>query len=94
MPDVLVLSSMDLTPVFAQPQGQEENTFEGQMLQRGLFNQLKSSLCQLVQHKGEVLEGDAPPTLRSVSMETVQETSKILIFADISGRITQFVSTD
>ena len=30
MSDVLVLPNMDLTPVFARTQGQEENSLEGQ----------------------------------------------------------------
>ena len=85
MSDVLILPSMDLTPAFARPQGQEENSLEGEMLQRGLFNGFKCRLCQLVQHQGEVPGGDAPPTLRSVSMETIQETSEIIIFTDIYG---------
>ena len=74
---------MDLTPAFARPLGQEENSFEGQILQRGLFNGFKWGLPQLVQHKGEVPGGDAPLTFGSVSMEAVQEMSEILIFTDI-----------
>ena len=88
----LVLLSMDLTLVFAQTQGQEENRLEGQMPQRGLFNWFKWSLCQLVQHQGEVPGGDTPPTFRSVSVETIQKTSEIRIFADIYGQIPQFDS--
>ena len=76
---------MDLTPALARTQGQKENSLEGQMLQRGLFYWFEWSLCQLVQHQGEVPAGDAPPILGSVSMEIVQETSWILIFADIYG---------
>ena len=57
------------------------------MLQRGLFRGFKWSLCQLVQHQGEVPRGDARPTFGSVSVETFQETSEILIFADVNGRI-------
>ena len=92
MSDVLVLPIMDLTPAFARPQGHEENSLEGQMLQRGLFNQFEWSLCQLVQHQGEVPGGDAPPTIGSISNETGQEMSEIFAFADIYGRIPQFVS--
>ena len=87
MPDIFVLSSMDLTPAFTRTQGQEENSLEGQMLQRGIFKGFKRSLCQLVHHQGEVRGGYAPPTLRSVSVEIIQETSEILIFADIDRRI-------
>ena len=61
------------------------------MLQGGLFNGFKGSLCELVQHQRKVPGGDAPPTLGSVSLETIQETSEILIFTDIHGRISQFV---
>ena len=54
---VILLPSMDLTPAFARTQDQKENSLEGQMLQRGLFKGLKWSLCQLVQHQGEVPGG-------------------------------------
>ena len=40
-----------------------------------------------VEHQREVPGGDAPPALGSVSMETIQETSEILIFADIYSDI-------
>ena len=52
----------------------------------------KRTLCQLVQHQGEVPGGDTPLTLGSVSVEAVQEMSEILIFADINGGISQLVS--
>ena len=55
------------------------------MLQKGLLKGFKLSLCQLVQHQGRVPRGDAPQTLRSVSVEAIQETSEIFIFADIDG---------
>ena len=42
-----------------------------------------------MQNQLEVPGGDAPPALGSVSMETIQETSEILIFADIYGRVAQ-----
>ena len=83
---------MDLTLTFARPQGQEENSLGSQILQIGLFNPFEWSLCQLVQHQGEVSGGDAPPRFGSVSMETVQETSEILIFAETYGRISQFIN--
>ena len=86
MSDVFLLPNMDLTPVFAQTQGQKEYSLENQVLQRGLFNGFKWSLCQLVQHLGEIPRGDAPLTLRSVSMETIDEPSEILIFPNIYGR--------
>ena len=85
MSAIFVLPSMDLTPAFTRTQGQKENSLEGQMLQRGLFKGFKGSLCQLVQHQGKVPGGDAPLTVRSIYVETIQETSEIFIFADIYG---------
>ena len=76
---------MYFTSTLARPKGQEENCLEGQMLQRGLFNWFKRSLCQLVQDQGEVPEGDFPPAFGSVSVETIKETSEIFIFADVNG---------
>ena len=84
---------MDLTPVSTRTLGHQKNSLEGQGgFQGGLFQGFKGSLCQLVQHQREVPGGDAPPALGSVSMETIQETSEILIFADINGDVAQFVS--
>ena len=45
----------------------------------------KVSLCELVQHQGKAPGGDAPLTLGSISVETIQETGETLIFADING---------
>ena len=87
MSDISVLPSMDLTPAFTRTQGQQEISLEGQMLQRGIFKGFKGTLCQLVQYQGEVAGGDAPLTLKSVSVEAIQETSEIFIFADIDRRI-------
>ena len=81
--NISVLPSMNLTSTLTRPKGQEENRLEGQMLQGGLFNWFKRGLCQLVQNQGEVPGGDSPPAFGSVSVETIQETSEILIFADI-----------
>ena len=83
---------MDLIFVFAQPYGQEENRFEGHVLQRGLFNWFRWSLCQLVQQQGEVPGGDSPPSLWSVSVETIQEASEIFIFANINEWVSLFIS--
>ena len=58
---------MNLTPVFARTQGQEENSLEGQCFKEASLRGSNGS-CQLVQHKGEVPGGDAPLTLRSVSV--------------------------
>ena len=44
-----------------------------------------------MKHQGKVPRRDAPPTLVSVSLETIQEMSEIFIFADTDGRISQFV---
>ena len=44
-----------------------------------------------MQHQGKIPRGDTPTTLGPVSVETIQETSEILIFADIDGQIPQFV---
>ena len=83
MSDIFVLPSMALTPTFTRTQDQQENNLKGQMLQTGLFKGFKRSLCQLVQHQGEVPGGDAPPPFRSVSVEAIQEVSEIFIFTDI-----------
>ena len=73
---------MDLTPVFAQTQAQKKYSHEGQCFKEDpLLVQMEP--CQLLQHQGELPAGDAPPTLRSVSIGTVQEMSEILMFADI-----------
>ena len=87
MSDISVLPSMNLTPPFTRTQGQQENSLEGQILQRDLFKGFKRSLCQLVQYQGEVPGGDVPPTFRSVSVEAIRETSEIFILADIDSCI-------
>ena len=76
---------MKLNPAFTRTQGQKENRLEGQMLQGGLFDGFKWRLCQLGEHQGEVPGGDTPLTFKSVSVETIQETSEMLIFADINS---------
>ena len=83
---------MDLISAFTRTQGQKKDSLVGQMLQGGLFNGFKWSICQLVQKQGEIPGGDAPPTFGPVSVETIQETSEILIFADIYGCISQLIS--
>ena len=50
------------------------------MLQGGLLNWFKGSLCELVQNQRYVPGGDTPSALGSVSVETVQETGEIFIF--------------
>ena len=73
------------SPTFNQTHGQKEDSLEGQMLQRGLLKGFKWSLCQLVQHQGEVPGGDAPLTLGSVSVEAIQETNEILTLLIFMG---------
>ena len=90
--DVSTLPSMNLTSAFARTQGKEKNCLEGQMLQGGLPNWFKGSLCELVQNQRKVPGGDTPSALGSVSVETVQESGEIFIFADVEGRISQFIS--
>ena len=62
-----------------------------QMLQQVFFKVFQESICKLVKHQGKVPGADAPLTLGYVSVEAIQELSEILIFADINGRISQFV---
>ena len=47
-----------------------------------------------MQDQGEVPGGDFPLAFVSVSVETIQETSEIFIFADVNGRVSQFISND
>ena len=82
---------MDLTPAFARTKGQQEDSLESQVFQGGLFKGFKGSLCQLVQYQGKVPGWYAPPTLGSVSMESIQDVGEILIFADINDGISQLV---
>ena len=86
MSDIFVLPSTDLTPAFTRTQGQQKNSLEGQMLQRGLFKGFKKSLCQLVQHQREV-PGGMPLRLLGLSLEAIQDTSEIFIFAVINGGV-------
>ena len=67
------------------PKAKRENRLESQMLQGGLFNRFKWSLCQLVEHQGEVPGGDTPQSFGSISVKTIQETNEIFIFADMNG---------
>ena len=46
---------------------------------------------QLVHYHRKVPRGYAPPTLGSVSVEAIQGTSEIFIFADINGEVSQLV---
>ena len=50
----------------------------------------KGSLCNLVENHGKVPRRDASPILRSVSVETITETSEVFIFADINGDFPSF----
>ena len=62
------------------------------MLQRCLPKGFKWSLCQLVQYQGKVPGGNSSPSFGSISVETIQETSEIIIFADTDCRIPQLIS--
>ena len=86
MSDVLVLSSMDLTPAFATPKGQDENSFEAQLLQRG-FKSVQIEPLSAGSKPGKGSRRGFPSALSvlSVSVETIQETSEIFIFADFNG---------
>ena len=75
---------MNLTPALARTQNQEEDSFEGEMLQGGLFKGFKRSLSELVEYQRNVQRRDASAILRSVSMETIQETSEIMVLIDIA----------
>ena len=90
MSNISVLPSMFLTSRLAQPQGQEENCHEGQMLQGGLFNWFKMNLVSWCKNQREVR--DSPPAFGSVSVETIQETNEIFILTDIDGGIFQSIS--
>ena len=39
----------------------------------------------MVQDQGKVPRGDASATLRSISVETIQEMSEIFVLADFNG---------
>ena len=45
----------------------------------------KGALCELVKKQRKVLRGNAPLTVRSVSIETIQQMSEIFVVADING---------
>ena len=63
MSDVFVLPRMDLTPVFARTQGQEENSLEGQCFKEASLRGSNGALLI-----GATPGGDAHPILRSVSV--------------------------
>ena len=67
MSDVFVLLSMDLTLVFARTQGQEENSLEDQCFKEASLRGSNEAL-PISATPGVVPGGDAPPTLRSVSV--------------------------
>ena len=67
MPDVFLLPRKNLTPVFARTQGQEENSLEGQCFKEASLRGSNGAL-PIDATPGEVPGGNAPPTLRSVSV--------------------------
>ena len=81
MSDILVLPSMDLTPAFTRTQGQQEDSLEGQreVSLRG-SNGAFVSWCKT---RGRFQEG-MPLRPLGLSLETIQETSEIFMFADIN----------
>ena len=76
---------MDLTHAFARTQGQEENSLEGQSFQKEAFSLVRMEPLSAGVASGRSSGGDTPPPFGSVSVETIQETSEILIFADVNG---------
>ena len=68
MSDVFLLPSMDLTPVFSRTQGQEEDTLEGQCFKEASLRGSNGAV-PIGATPGGVPGGDAPPTLRSVSVK-------------------------
>ena len=56
------------------------------MRQGALFNGFRGSLCKFVKHQGKV-PGDISPTIGSVPVVAIQETSEILILVNINGKI-------
>ena len=56
------------------------------------FNWFKMNLVSWCKNQEEVPGGDSPPAFGSVSVETIQETSEILILTDIDGQISQTIS--
>ena len=76
------LPSMNLTPVFARTQGQEENSPEGQCFKEGF----QWSLANLCNTRGRFQEG-MPFRPLGLSLKTAQEMSKILIVLKFIGEL-------
>ena len=82
-----------MTDVFVEPsmaicvyQNTElKNCLEGKVLQGCLFKGFKGSLCELVKYQRKIPRGDASATLRSVSMEPLQEMSEMFFLAVTDG---------
>ena len=83
---------MDFTPAFHKNQSQEEHSLEGEVLNGSIPQGLKRSLGQLMQHEGKIPRRNASAALWPVSMETIQETCKALMLADLDWGIPQFIS--
>ena len=77
MCDVPAVPTMYLTPVFDRTQCKQEDSFEGQMLQGCLLKGFIGSLFKLLQYQRQVPRGDANPTLRSVSVKTIQGRARL-----------------
>ena len=82
-----VLSSMNLTSAFARPKGQEEYRLEDQMLQGKEASLIGSNgaLFSWCKTSERFQEGMPHPAFGSVSVETIQETSEIVVLADVEG---------
>ena len=63
----------------------KRKTVEGQMLQGGLFEGFKGSLCELMQHQGKVPRGGDPPTLGFVFVEAIQESVRFSSLLTLMG---------
>ena len=80
---------MYLISALARPKGKEENSFEGQMLQRGMFHWFKWSLCQLVQDQGEIPGGDP---LRPLGLSLWKLSRRRVRFSSLLVLIGEFPS--
>ena len=77
---------------YRQNRSQSVHLLGGASYQEASSKGSKVAFCQLVQDQGQVPRGHAPPAFGPFSVKTIQETSEILIFAEINGRINQLVS--
>ena len=81
MSDVLVLPSMDLLRL-SDPRAKRKTVLKVKCFKKASLIGMNGAFVSWCNIQGEVPGGDACLTLWSISMETVQETSEILILAD------------